>query len=112
VHFELRVISDVLRAKKGEPLAYLQIPGSKTANLNLAVNELQQLVADIGRSKQLNLPPVFANNVQVAQVYPDPAAMQSMLNRPGNYVMAAFAATDIYPHVGGLPIVITLEPAK
>jgi len=69
-------------------------------------------VASIART-QLKLPSFLSDNVQIVQVYPSLAAMQKMLSGSGeNYVMTAFAAEDIYPHTGGVPIVVALTQSK
>ncbi|HUA08699.1 MAG TPA: DUF3084 domain-containing protein [Candidatus Acidoferrales bacterium] len=112
IHFELHLIPDALLVKKGGKIASLVIPASAHANPALAVNELQQYVASIARS-QLGLPPFLSNNVQVVQGYPSLDEMTRQLSSgSGEYVMTAFAAQDIYPHVGGMPIVVTLTQAK
>lgn len=112
IHFELRLFPDALLVKKGGKIASLVIPASAHANPQLAVNELQQYVASIARS-QLGLPPFLADNVQVVQAFPTPDEMARQLSGgSGNFVMTAFAAEDVYPHVGGMPIVVTLTQAK
>jgi hypothetical protein len=112
IHFELRLIADALLVKKGGPIYSLIIPASEHANPSLAINELQQRVTNIAVS-QLHLPEFLANNVQVLEVYPSLPEMQKQLaTGSGNYVLTAFAAQDIYPDVGGLPVVVTLTPAK
>lgn len=112
IHFDIKVIPDVRRFQKGGVIASLVIPAGASANVNLAVNELQNIVANIAYN-EWKLPPFLANNVQVLQVLPDAQQMATMLAKgKGNYVMTAFAETDIYPHSGGVPIVVTLTQAK
>ncbi len=112
VHFELNLIPDVLLVKKGGEIASIQIPGNAHADPRLAISELQQYVASTIQS-QLKLPPFLAGNVQVVALYPSIDMMQTELaSGKGNYVMTAFAAEDIYPHVGGIPLVVTLTQAK
>ncbi|MDE2482714.1 MAG: DUF3084 domain-containing protein [bacterium] len=112
IHFQLNVIGDVRRFQKGGVIASLVIPAGASANVNLAVNELQNIVANIAAS-DWKLPAFLANNVQVVQVYPDAQQMASQLAKgSGKYVMTAFAEKDIYPHSGGVPIVVTLTQAK
>lgn len=111
VHFELKLIDDQRRFAKNAAIGSLQIPGGHNADPSLAINELQQLVANIARN-DAKLPPPLANNVQVLQALPTLAEMKTNLTRGGRYVMTAFAAEDIYPHTGGMPIVVVLSPAK
>ncbi len=110
--FDLNVVADRLIVGKGGFIQSLVIPAKAHATPALAINELQQYVASVARS-QLKLPPFLADNVQVVQVYPSLADMQKMLSSgSGSYVMTAYADQDIYPHTGGVPIVVTLAQAK
>jgi Protein of unknown function (DUF3084) len=112
IHFQLNLITDSKRLGKGDNIASLVIPGGKNADVNLAVGELEQIVSNIA-TRSLALPPFLATNVRVVQGLPDPATMQKALHGgSGNYVLTAFAAADIYPHTGGIPIVLTLTKAK
>ncbi len=112
IHFELNVIQDMRRFAKGGVIASLVIPAGSSANVNLAVNELQNIVANIAFN-DWKLPSFLANNVQVASVYPDAATMTSMLAKgTGKFVMTAYAEKDIYPHTGGVPIVVTMTQDK
>lgn len=38
--------------------------------------------------------------------------MQQMLGKPGSFILTAYAAEDVYPHLGGIPIVAVLTPAS
>lgn len=112
IHFELNLIPDALLVRKGGEIASIQVPGNAHADPRLAINELQQYVASTVGS-QLKLPPFLAGNVQVVALYPSLDVMgKELTSGKGNYVMTAFAAEDIYPHVGGIPLVVTLTGAK
>ena len=112
LHFELNLIADSKRLSKGQNIAYLVIPGGHNADINLAVGELVQIVSTVvGRYG--GLPQFLATNTRVVQAFPDFGAMQQMLRKGGgNYALTAFAANDIYPHTGGVPIVVTLTKTK
>jgi Protein of unknown function (DUF3084) len=112
LHFELQLIPDVERLKKGGVIASLIIPGGARANPGLAINELEQYVSSIVRS-QLKLPPFLADNVQVVQLLPSIDEMNKQLaSGKGSYLLTAFAAQDIYPRTGGIPLVVTLTQTK
>jgi hypothetical protein len=112
LHFELQALSDVELVKKGGVIGSLIIPAGAHANPGLAINELLQDVAATARS-QLQLPAFLADNVQVIQYFPSTDAMARQLSSgSGNYVLTAFAAQDIYPRTGGIPLVVTLTQAK
>jgi len=112
LHFELNLIADSKRLSKGQNIAYLVIPGGHNADVNLAVGELVQIVATVA-GRYGGLPQFLATNTRVVQEFPDFGAMQQTLRRGGgNYALTAFAADDIYPHTGGVPIVVTLTKTK
>ncbi len=112
IHFGINLIPDSKRLSKGQNIAYLVIPGGRNADINLAVGELVQIVSNVA-ARYGGLPPFLATNTRVVQTFPDGAAMQQTLSKgSGNYALTAFAAEDIYPHVGGVPIVITLTKTK
>jgi hypothetical protein len=112
IHFELNLIPDVLLVKKGGEIGSIQIPGNAHADPSLAIGELQQLVAATIRA-QLKLPLFLSGNVQVVALYPSLDVMRTELaSGKGNYVMTAFASEDVYPHTGGIPLVVTLTRAK
>lgn len=112
IHFELNLIADSRRFSKAQNIAYLQIPGGRNADINLAVGELVQIVSNVA-ARYGGLPPFLATNTRVVQTFPDLASMQQSLRKgSGNYALTAFAAEDIYPHVGGVPIVVTLTKMR
>ena len=111
VHFGLTSpIPDRLMYKKGDLIAYESVPSGKNVSAQLALYELlanfvpQKATAD-------GFPPYFVRNVLPVQTLPPTVAqMQQMLaTGSGNYVMSAFAATDIYPHTLQLPVVVVLQ---
>ena len=111
LHFELQTFPDIELVKKGGVIASLIIPGGAHADLGLAINELEQYVSSIARS-QLKLPPFLADNVRVVPPYPSIDTLKQVANGKGSYVLTAFAAQDIYPRTGGIPLVVTLTQSK
>jgi hypothetical protein len=111
VHFGLtRPIPDRLMYKRGDLIAYESVPSGKNVSAQLA---LYELLANFVPQKATSdgFPPYFVRNVLPVQTLPPTTPqMQTMLaNGTGNYVMTAFAATDIYPHTLQLPIVVVLQ---
>ena len=107
IHFELNATVDARRFAKGQPIATLQIPGGRNASVNLALSQLQTIVKQ--QAIATRMPRPLASNVQALQILPDPTQMQSMLSKPGTYYLTAYAADDVYPHTGGVPIAIVLN---
>lgn len=105
IHFAVRVIPDERVYQKGQILAQLRnIPSA--ANLNSAVGQLTNVIS--ANAKRIGVPPFLADNVQPVAGPQSSAQMQSMIVKPGQYVMTAFSADDFYPHLGGIPVVIVL----
>lgn len=112
IHFQFNLIPDSKRLSRGQNIAYLKIPGRRNVDINLAVGELEQYVSNVAE-RYGGLPPFFATNTRVVGTYPDAATMQQTLSKgSGNYALTAFAAEDVYPHVGGVPIVVTLTKTQ
>jgi hypothetical protein len=110
IDFEITATPDKLMAAAGEPIAYLQIPAGKDVSANLALNELLSNGVPQQMAKR-GMPPYFLR-VDVANTLPSIDKMQTMLSGgSGNYIMTAFAAIDVYPHTGGVPVVVTLQKA-
>jgi hypothetical protein len=110
IHFAITPVPDrqIFRAK--EPIAALRIPAGPNVNVQIA---LQVLAGDVARvAARRDMPPYFLGNVIPVETIPSVQRMQEMLGRGrGVYWMAAFAAEDVYPHTGGIPIIVTLQPA-
>lgn len=112
LHFDLQTFPDVELVKKGGVIASVVIPGSAHADPQFAINQLQGFVSTVARS-QLHLPAFLADNVQVVQVYPSLDEMSKQLAAgSGNFVLTAFAERNIFPHTGGIPLVVTLTQSK
>jgi hypothetical protein len=107
IHFELNATVDARRFVKGQPIATLEIPGGRNASVNLALSQLQTYVKQ--QALDSHMPRPLASNVQALQILPDPRQMQQMISKPGTYYLTAYAADDVFPHTGGVPIVIALS---
>ncbi len=108
IHFGITATPDRLMAAEGEPIAFLQIPAGKNVSANLALNQLLSNAVP-QQMAQRGMPPYFLR-VDVANTLPSTAKMQSMLSSgSGTYIMTAFAATNVYPHTGGVPVLVTLQ---
>jgi len=111
IHFGLtRPIPDRLMYRRGDAIAQETVPSGKNVSAQLALAELLRTFVP-QKSARDGFPPYFIQRVVPVQTLPPTAAqMQMMLtNGSGTFVMTAFAATDIYPHTFGLPVVVVLQ---
>jgi hypothetical protein len=111
IHFGMTSIRDLQMLQSGQAIAPMAIPVGPSANLSLAVQQLQQHVVDQLTKK---VPAFLVGTPEVVRWYPAQDQMQKMLTTgKGTFVMTAFAAEDIYPHTalqsGALPIVVVLS---
>lgn len=111
IHFSITEVPDRLIVPGGQAIASLVIPGGKNVSAQLAMLEL--LDTDVPREMvDHGMPPSFAVRVSVLRTLPSPSVMRTTLTAgSGDYLLTAFAATDIYPHTYGVPVVVTLQKA-
>jgi len=114
IHFAITAIPDRLVYRRGDVIAQEIISSGKNVNVQLAISELaNQFVPYAATKAPNNFPPYFARNTGVVPGVQRPEDMQRMLSGgQGGFVITAFAATDIYPHTFGIPIVVTLQKAS
>ncbi len=121
IHFQIQYVPDRLVYRKGTFLNALTIPAGKNVNMNLAVQQLEAKIARQAIAPQktqglplplegLALPEYLGSNVQALSFLPTLDKMQNMVTSgKGTYILAAFAAYDVYPHTFGIPVVLTLQ---
>lgn len=110
IDFAVRAYPDRLIAPAGQAITSLVVPAGKNVNADLALQQLSGHVAT--QMAAAGMPPYFAAEVQPQKTLPAMAKMQQMVSSGnGSYLMTAFAATDIYPHTFGVPVVVTLQKA-
>ncbi len=107
IHFRLQGLPDRRIFQAGEVVASLPIRGG-SVNPQLVINQLAQAAA--AQAIAHGLP--FYLSTPLSET--TPSAMRTIAARislGGNYVLEAHAATDIYPHLGGLPLTFALVSA-
>ena len=109
IHFALQFTPDDRKFVRGQPIATIEVPGNAGANVNIVVSELQTVVATEAEGLPEYLRQI--SSIKAVQSFPEPARMQAMLSKPGKYYVTAYAAEDIYPHTGYIPIVVALTAA-
>ena len=96
IHFELNVTADKRYFRKGpSDRATARSPGGSGASANIALGQLQNYVSIAAR--RIGLPPFLADNVQALQLIPDAAQMQQRIDKPGTYVLTAYACRRFLP---------------
>lgn len=123
IRFNLTTVPDVMIYRRGTFLNAIGIPSNPNVNITLAVEQLEAQIArqaaDPKNTPDHSLPlPVngypmpiyFAGKVRPVDYVPSLDKMQQLVSAgKHNYELAAFAADDVYPHSGGIPVVVTLQ---
>lgn len=113
IHFDLDFYPDQQIFGAQEPIAQISIPAGRNINAGFAANAIYSRVALVARERKM--PPYLTGNVVPVRTYPSADEMQKMLaGGNGTYLLTAFAAQDVFPHTGVIPVVLTLAkaPAK
>jgi hypothetical protein len=109
IHFTLEGLPDRRIFHAGQVVASLPIRGSGV-NAQVAINQLTQAVSSLVEAR--GWPDSFATPLSETS----PAAMRALAARisrgGGAAVLEARAATDIYPHLGGLPLTFSLTTSR
>lgn len=113
IHFQITSVPDRLIVPSGQPIASLIIPAGKNANATLALSELLGVEGYVPREMvRRGMLPYFVGYVQTARMLPSEPEMQKTLSSSGGtYILTAFAASDIYDHTAGVPVLVTLQRA-
>ena len=111
IHFGVATYPDRLIVPRGQIIASVIMPSGKNVSAELGMAQLLQTYVPRDMAGA-GMPPFLAVNVLTQRTLPDPAQMNKMITTgTGTYLMTAFAATDIYPHTGAVPVVVTLQKA-
>lgn len=121
IHFQIDYVPDKLIYRKGTFLNALTIPAGKNAYIKLAVQQLEAKIARQAIAPQkipglplpvngMPFPAYLGSNIQAQSFLPTLDKMQTMVTSgTGTYILAAFTASDIYPHTFGIGVVFTLQ---
>lgn len=111
IHFGVQTYPDRLIVPSGQAIASLVIPSGKNVSADVAIAELLDTYVP-GQIARAGMPSFFASNVIPQKTLPEIGRMRQMVvSGSGTYLMTAFAAADIYPHLFSVPVVITLQKA-
>lgn len=111
IHFGVATYPDRLIVPQGQIIASVIMPSGKNVSAELGMAQLLQTYVP-REMAGAGMPPFLAVNVLTQRTLPDPAQMNKMITSgSGTYLMTAFAATNIYPHTGAVPVVVTLQKA-
>ncbi|MFN2528387.1 MAG: DUF3084 domain-containing protein [Candidatus Baltobacteraceae bacterium] len=107
VHFRFDPYIDRLIFAAGQPVASIIVPASPNSNLRLELLRLRdQVSAEVEKD---GMPLQLGQNVLVDVSNAQGEAMQTKLrSSPGQYVLAARAEQNIFPHLWVVPVAVSM----
>ncbi|MBV8245855.1 MAG: hypothetical protein JOZ38_08040 [Candidatus Eremiobacteraeota bacterium] len=106
IHFELKPWPDAPVFQNGEEIASITVPANPNIDTRFIVGRLEALVTQA--AEENHMPPWFSSRVGVSTSNVPFETMQADLREGnGRYVLTARAASDVYPHTGGVPVALS-----
>jgi hypothetical protein len=103
IHFTFEAYADQLIFRAGQPIASVQVEGGQTVVPRLAYAQLISAVTDTAIGQGMPWPFAQAVFPQITQAQIDETIAQIKAGR-GRFFIVAEAASDVYPHSGGIPV--------
>lgn len=110
--YTFQFISDNLSISRGATLAQFPVPkgqAANSANVDLAIGQLETRVS-LQAQNLAHLPPFIASHVVVTQVLPQANQVRDLIAKNQGFYLTAYAAADVFPHDGQVPIVVVVSP--
>ncbi len=108
IHFTFEAYADQLIFHAGQPIASVQVDGGTSVVPRLAYAQLISAVSDTAIGQGMPWPFAQAVFPQITQAQIDETIRRIKAGQGRFYIVAA-AASDVYPHSGGIPVVFDLR---
>jgi hypothetical protein len=108
IHFTFEAYADQLIFRAGQPIASVQVDGGTSVVPRLAYAQLISAVSDTAIGQGMPWPFAQAVFPQITQAQIDETIRRIKAGEGRFYIVAA-AASDVYPHSGGIPVVFDLR---
>jgi hypothetical protein len=108
IHFTFTAYADQLIFRAHHPIASVEIDGGTTISPNIAYAQLINAVSDAAIGQGMPWPFAQAVFPQLTEAEVE-ETRRTVREGRGRYFLVARAATDIYPHTGGVPLEFELS---
>jgi hypothetical protein len=110
IHFSFAQFADKQIFATGQRIASVEVQGGTQINPTAALSLLVGAVSDAAVSQ--GMPVWYAEPTPILSESQIPRIIEEIREGHGRYQIVATAAQDIYPHIGGLPVRVSLTQSK
>jgi hypothetical protein len=107
IHFTFAPYADQVIFHNHNAVASVEVDGGIAISPNLAYGQLTTAIAEEAISA--GMPAYFANAIPSLSNEQIQATVREIKAGRGRYYIVAHAATDVYPHTGGIPVTFVLS---
>ncbi len=106
IHFTFAPYADQVIFRKGQPVASVEVDGGTAISPNIAYGQLTSAIAE--EAIAAGMPAYFANAIPSLSLAEVQTTERAIKAGRGRFYIVAHAATDVYPHTGGIPVTFEL----
>lgn len=107
IAFTFAPYSDIPIFHANESIASLEVDGGTTISPNVAYGQLARGISST--AIEAGMPAYFANAIPALTLQQVQATQQAIRTGSGRFYIIARAASDVYPHTGGIPVAFSLS---
>jgi hypothetical protein len=106
IHFTFAPYADQVIFRKQQPIASVEVDGGTAISPNIAYGQLTSAIAE--EAIAAGMPAYFANAIPSLSLAEVQTTEREIKAGRGRFYIVAHAATDVYPHTGGIPVTFEL----
>lgn len=107
IHFTFAPYADQVIFHNKQAVASVEIDGGIAISPNVAYGQLTTAIAEVAISQ--GMPAYFANAIPSLSNEEIQSTVREIKAGHGRYFIVAHAASDVYPHTGGIPVTFVLS---
>jgi hypothetical protein len=107
IQFTFAPYADQVIFHKNQPVASVEIDGGTSISPNIAYGQLAGAIAE--EAIGAGMPAYFANAIPSLSPAQIESTQREIKAGRGRYYIVAYAAIDVYPHTGGIPVTFALS---
>jgi hypothetical protein len=106
ITFTFAPYADALIFRKNQPLASVEVDGGTSISPNIAYGQLASAISEEAIAD--GMPSYFANAIPSLSLSDVQSTERDIKAGRGRFYLVARAASDVYPHTGGIPVTFEL----
>jgi hypothetical protein len=106
IHFTFAPYADQVIFRRRQPIASVEVDGGTAISPNIAYGQLTSAIGE--EAIAAGMPAYFANAIPSLSLAEVQTTEREIKAGRGRFYIVAHAATDVYPHTGGIPVTFEL----